>query len=104
MFIFERPVAADIVSAWLPILYAGIFSTGIAYTLQIVGQKYTEATVASLMMCTESVFAVITAAIILGQVPSVREGIGCAVMFSAIIISQAGPFLKERFSKNDNML
>ncbi|MBQ7715117.1 MAG: DMT family transporter [Clostridia bacterium] len=88
MFIFERPVMSDILDSWLPILYAGIMSTGIAYTLQIVGQKYCEATVASLMMCMESVFALISAAIILKEIPTAREGIGCAVMFIAILISQ----------------
>ena len=99
MFIFEKPVAADIVSSWLPILYAGILSTGVAYTLQIVGQKYCEATVASLMMCMESVFAVITAAIILKEIPSPREAAGCVIMFAAIILSQfAGP-ITERFRK-----
>ncbi|MBQ7715723.1 MAG: DMT family transporter [Clostridia bacterium] len=88
MFIFEKPVVSNIVSAWLPILYAGILSTGVAYTLQIVGQRMCEATVASLMMCAESVFAVLTAAIVLGQVPSAREGIGCLIMFAAIVVSQ----------------
>lgn len=106
MFIFEKPVVSDIVSAWLPILYAGILSTGVAYTLQVVGQRMCEATVASLMMCSESVFAVITAAIILGQVPSAREGVGCIIMFAAIVASQvAEPIankIKSRRQKNKN--
>ena len=90
MFIFEKPVFSDIVSSYLPILYAGILSTGIAYTLQTVGQKYCEATVASLMMCAESVFAVLSAALILHQIPTVREAVGCTIMFAAIILSQIG--------------
>ena len=105
MFIFEKPVVSNIVSAWLPILYAGILSTGVAYTLQVVGQRMCEATVASLMMCAESVFAVITAAIILGQIPSAREGIGCLIMLTAIVTSQvaepiAGKIKKRRGQRN----
>lgn len=99
MFIFERPVASDIVSSWLPILYAGILSTSVAYTLQVIGQKYCEATIASLMMCTESVFAVIAAAIILHQFPTRRERAGCIIMFAAIIISQLSDPLAEKLKK-----
>ena len=99
MFIFEKPVVSDIASAWLPILYAGILSTGVAYTLQTVGQKMCEATVASLMMCAESVFAVITAAIILGQIPSAREGAGCIIMFAAIVASQTAEPVVEKIRR-----
>ena len=99
MFIFERPVMADIAASWLPILYAGLLSTAIAYTLQIVGQKYCEATVASLMMCTESVFAVLTAALILSQVPTAREALGCGIMLAAIVLSQVGEPLISKLRK-----
>ena len=88
MFIFEKPVLTDILAAGKPLLYSGIMSCGIAYTLQIIGQKYTEATIASLLMCMESVFAVLSAAIILQEYLTVREIIGCVIMFIAIIISQ----------------
>lgn len=88
MFIFETPNTELIKGATLPILYAGVVSSGIAYTLQILGQKYTEATVSSLILCTESVFAVICAVPILNEYMTARETVGCAVMFSAIIVSQ----------------
>ena len=88
MFIFERPVIADIKTAAPSLLYSGIMSCGIAYTLQIVGQKHASPVVASLLMCLESVFAVIAAAIILKEGLLPRELAGCIVMFSAIILSQ----------------
>ena len=88
MFIFENPDIHNIIAAGKPILYAGIMSCGVAYTLQIVGQKYTEATVASLLMCMESVFAVITAAIVLNEKMTFQEILGCVIMFTAIILSQ----------------
>lgn len=88
MFIFETPVISDILAAGKPLLYSGIMSCGIAYTLQIIGQKYTEATIASLLMCMESVFAVLSAAAILHEYLTVREIIGCVIMFAAIILSQ----------------
>lgn len=88
MFLFEKPVAADIVSVMPALLYSGVMSCGVAYTLQIVGQKYCEATVASLLMCMESVFAVLSAAVLLGERLTGRELLGCGVMFAAIVLSQ----------------
>ena len=88
MFIFEKPALSDILECAVPILYAGICSTGIAFTLQIFGQKYTEPTVASLLMCLESVFSVIFGWIILHDVLSARALLGCAVMFAGVILSQ----------------
>ena len=88
MFIFETPVIRNILNAGQPLLYSGIMSCGIAYTLQIVGQKYTEATIASLLMCSESLFAVASSAIILNEYLTRREIIGCAIMLVAIILSQ----------------
>ena len=88
MFVFETPDLASIGNAIVPLLYAGVMSCGIAYTLQIVGQKFTESTIASLIMCMESVFAVLAAALVLGEVLTAREVIGCVVMFVAIILSQ----------------
>ena len=92
MFVFETPEIPAIKSALLPLLYSGVMSCGVAYTLQIVGQKYTDATVASLLMCMESVFAVLCAALILHEMLSLREILGCTVMFAAIIISQLAEF------------
>ncbi|MCQ2516462.1 MAG: DMT family transporter [Saccharofermentans sp.] len=88
MFIFETPTIANIKIAAIPLAYSGIMSCGIAYTLQIIGQKHTSPVIASLLMCLESVFAVISAALILHQVMSLREGLGCIIMFVAIILSQ----------------
>ncbi len=88
MFIFETPVIKDILAAGKPLLYSGIMSCGVAYTLQIIGQKYAEATIASLIMCTESVFAVISSAIILKEFMTTRETIGCAIVFGAVVLSQ----------------
>ena len=96
MFIFEHPVMADIKTAAPSLLYSGIMSCGIAYTLQIAGQKHANPVVASLLMCMESVFAVIAAAVVLHQGMSLREGIGCAVMFAAIILSQLSESLSRR--------
>lgn len=86
--IFEDTSFTTILDAWFPIAYAGILSSGIAYTLQIVGQKHTEPTVASLLMSLESVFAVLTGMVVLSQFPSERELAGSAIMFASIIISQ----------------
>ena len=88
MLIFENPDINAIKTAAVPILYAGVMSCGIAYTFQIIGQKYTESTVASLLMCMESVFGVICGALILKEMLSGRELAGCVIMFVAIILSQ----------------
>jgi drug/metabolite transporter (DMT)-like permease len=88
MFIFEEPNITDILNAWVPILYAGALSSGVAYTLQIVGQKGMNPTVASLILSLESVVSVLAGWIILHQRLSAREMFGCAVAFAAIIIVQ----------------
>ncbi len=90
MLIFESPDISAILKAWQPILYAGIMSTGVAYTLQIIGQKGANPTVASLIMSLESVVSVIAGWLILGQSLSLRELIGCVFMFAAITLSQLG--------------
>lgn len=100
MFMTETPNIADIKAAWLPICYAGIMSCGVGYTLQIVGQKYTEPTVASLLMSLESVFAVIAGIILLKEAPSAKEWLGCASMFAAIIIAQIPQKPKETKKTN----
>lgn len=87
--IFEHPTWEQTASAILPILYLGIVSGGIGYTLQIVAQQYTEPTIASLLMSTESVFAVISGALILHERMNSRETLGCLLIFAAIILAQA---------------
>ena len=96
MFIFEQPNLADIKTAAPSLLYSGIMSCGIAYTLQIVGQKHASPVVASLLMCLESVFAVISAALILQENMLPRELAGCLVMFGAIILSQVSESLSSK--------
>lgn len=88
MFLFETPNIHNILSAALPILYAGILSCGVAYTLQIIGQKHTNPTMASMIMSLESVFAVLGGMLMLHEIPTVREAFGCILMFIAIIIPQ----------------
>lgn len=88
MLLFEKPELGAILQAWQPILYAGALSCGVAYTLQIVGQKDMDPTVASLILSLESVISVLAGWLILGQKLSVRELCGCAVMFAAIILAQ----------------
>ena len=79
--------------ALFPILYTGIMSSAVGYTLQIYGQRDTDPAVASLLMCLESVFAVLTGALLLGERMSGRESAGCAVMFVAVILAQLSPVL-----------
>ena len=88
MFIFETVDFAAIWSCIIPLLYVGIFSCGVGYTLQILAQKDSNPTVVTILLSLESVFAVIAGAIILKQQMSVREYIGCAVMFAAVILAQ----------------
>lgn len=86
--LFEESSLENIKAAALSIAYAGIMSSGIAFTFQIIAQKRTEPTLASMLMSLESVFAVLTSLVILGQLPTLREGIGCVLMFIAIIVAQ----------------
>ncbi len=88
MFVFEKVDFAAIFSCILPLLYVGIFSCGVGYTLQILAQKDSNPTVVTILLSLESVFAVISGAIILHQQMSVREYIGCVVMFAAVILAQ----------------
>ena len=88
MVIFESLTFADFKMGLLPVVYAGVLSSGVAYTLQIVGQKHTEPTLAGLIMCAESVFGVLTAMVVLKQIPTVRETIGIVLMLAAIVSAQ----------------
>ena len=88
MFIFETPDLTAILECWFPILYAGVMSCGVAYTLQVVAQADANPTEASLILCLESVFAVITGAIILGESMHIRGYIGCALILGAVVLSQ----------------
>ncbi|MBO5518219.1 MAG: DMT family transporter [Firmicutes bacterium] len=87
-FLFEEPTWAKILSAMVPIAYCGIMSGGVGYTFQILAQKNTDPTIAALLLSLESVFAVIAGAIMLKEMMSTRELLGCLVMFVAIILVQ----------------
>lgn len=88
MLVFEPLDAASIKLALGAILYAGVMSSGVAYTLQIVAQRKLDPTIASIVMSLESVFSALSGWLILGQTLSVRELLGCALMFAAIVLSQ----------------
>lgn len=88
MLMFENPVAANFVAAKAPILYAGILTCGVAYTLQIFGQKFTPPTIASIILCMESVFAVVGGSLILHETMTPREVWGCIFMIIAVVLSQ----------------
>ena len=95
MFIFEQPTIKGILAAAGPLLYAGVLSSGVAYTLQILAQRVTPPAVASLLMSLEAVFAVITGILLLGETLSVRELIGSLLMFAAILLAQKAEMPKE---------
>lgn len=88
MVFAEKPVLADIFSAWMPILYAGIMSCGVAYTLQIIGQKGMNPTLSSLILSLESSISVLAGWLILKQELTQRQFWGCVVMFGAILLAQ----------------
>lgn len=88
MLLFENPKWSAIITAWAPVLYAGVLSCAVAYTLQIIGQKNTSAPVASLILSLESVFSVLAGWLILNQTLTAREILGCSLVFCAIILAQ----------------
>ena len=88
MLIAEKPTADVLLAAWLPILYAGLLSSGVGYTLQIIAQKNVPPTVASLLMSLESVFSVLAGWVLLGQALSLRELLGWVLVFAAILLAQ----------------
>lgn len=100
MFLTETIELSHVLSAWLPLVFSGVFSGGVAYTLQIVAQKDTEPAIASLLMSLESVFAVFGEWLILGQLLSVREFFGCGLMFAGILLTQLPEKRTKRLSKN----
>lgn len=89
--LFEKVSFPAIGGAILPLLFLGVMSSGCAYTLQILGQRYCPPTPAAILMSTEALFGVLGATLVLGEILSLREYIGCGVMFLAIILSQLPP-------------
>jgi len=90
-----------IISSAVPILYTGIVVVGIAYTFQIFGQKGANPTVSAIILSMESVFAVISGMILLREVMSAKEIIGCILMFIAVIITQIKPLEEDSIKKDD---
>lgn len=88
MLFTENPSFENMMAAKMPILYAGVLSSGVAYTLQIVGQKDMNPTVASLILCLESVVSALAGWLILGEALTTREFLGCVLMFAAIVLAQ----------------
>ena len=88
MLLFEQPNTTMILKAWLPILYAGVMACSVAFTLQIIGQKNMNPTPASLILSLEYCMAAIAGWLLLGQKMSLREIIGCLIMFAAIVLAQ----------------
>jgi len=83
-------------SAWLPILYGGIFSVGIAYSLQVIAQKKAHPTHAAILLSMEGLFAALGGALLLGERFTLRETLGACLMFSGMVISQWNPVEKRR--------
>lgn len=88
MLCTELPTLENVWGAMIPLLYAGVLSSGIAYTFQIIGQKHLSATVASLLMSLESVFATLAGWLVLKEVLSTKELIGCGLVFAAVVLTQ----------------
>ena len=86
--LFEEPAVSQLSAAVIPVLYCGIMSVGVAYTCQVIGQKYSEPTSASIILSTEAVFSAIGGAIILGEKMSVPAYVGCVLIFGGILLSQ----------------
>ena len=95
MFFTETPKIGAIVEGWAPLLNAGVLSCGVAYTLQIIGQKNVNPAVASLILSLESCFSVLAGWMVLGEKLSMRESVGCVLMFAAIILAQLPDRKKE---------
>lgn len=98
----RQPTVNAVLVSWRPIVYAGVLSSGVGYTLQVIAQKNTDPTVASLLMSLESVFAVLAGWVILGERLSVREFVGCVLVFSAVILAQLPERESSQFRKSDS--
>ena len=108
MLLFESPSITGILKAYIPILYTGVLSCGVAYTFQILGQKHVEPTKASLILCLESVVSVLAGWLLLKQALTFRELIGCVIMFAAIIMAQfvqkeEPEYKEDRMNENESV-
>ena len=96
---FELPVAPWPAQAWLAVLYVGIFSTGIGYTLQAVGQRHAPETDAAFILNLESVFAALFGFLLLGEVLQPIQILGCGLILLAVVLAQASPRLGSRLAR-----
>lgn len=94
MLLTEKPDMTVLLNAAVPILYTGILSSGVGYTLQILGQKTAEPAVASVIMSLESVFAAVFGWLILGEILSARELAGCGLVFLSVLLAQIPDFIR----------
>jgi drug/metabolite transporter (DMT)-like permease len=99
MFLFETPSLTGLWEARIPLLYTGIMSSAVAYSLQIGGQRDTEPALASLLMSFESVFSVLAGALLLHERLTAAELFGCVLVFAAILLAQFSPFGKKTSAK-----
>lgn len=104
MLITETVTIDALVKAAVPILYAGVLSSGVAYTLQAVGQRNLDPAIASLLMSMESVFSVLAGWVVLGQTLSFKEIAGCMLMFAAIILAQLPEKKKQEPVRTDDTI
>lgn len=101
LMIYEQPTFNLIIAGWKPILFIGVIVTGVAYTLQIFGHKATKPIIATLILSSEAVFAVMGGVLILGETLSIKEICGCLVMLFAIVLSQI-PNKGGKYEKTNN--
>ena len=88
MFAFETPKVTAVVDAWFPILYAGVMSSGVAFTLQLYGQRYAEPSAAAILMSFEAIFGALAGWLVLNEVMSSREIFGCVLMIAGMLATQ----------------
>jgi len=88
MFAFESPKVTAMVDAWLPIIYAGVMSSGVAFTLQLYGQRYAEPSAAAILMSFEAIFGALAGWLVLNEVMSSREIFGCVLMLAGMLATQ----------------
>ena len=99
MMFFETAEASAVAAAWFPVFYGGVLSTGVAFTLQIVGQREADPAPAAVIMSLESVFGALAGWLVLGEALSTRELFGCVLMGAGMLVSQAGGYALTAWKK-----
>ncbi|MBR1807610.1 MAG: DMT family transporter [Selenomonadaceae bacterium] len=101
MFAFESPKLTAMVDAWLPIIYAGVMSSGVAFTLQLYGQRYAEPSAAAILMSFEAIFGALAGWLILNEAMTSREIFGCVLMLIGMLATQWA--VVKKFYDGDNV-